>query len=256
MIRYPGNKTDIDKLISSYKVNSIERQILNLIDSDSNQYIYDSIDQLKFEVDYRKKIIETSLELYKSKMAFAVFRETICNPLYWERLNNGGFKLRKDVKASDAIRDIFINGEKYSTECATAMVIVYYKALLELYPEDLFNKLFKDTILMNWSYINWNLREIGILSNSKDYMPGDRRYFKNPEVNLKTPEWQGENVIDLGTGYYYGHGMGGLYQADKIIEELNKNRKKDATVSAFLMDSLSIPNFKHLANILRQYKEQ
>lgn len=255
MINYPADRTDIDRLIFSYRQGSIERNILNTIDKGPKQYYYDSIDQLKFEVDYRKKIIEASLDLHKSKMDFAVFRETKCNPAYWDRINNGGFKLKKDVKASDAISDIFINGDQYATECATAMVIVYYKALLELYPEELFNTLFKDTILMNWSYINWNLREIGLLSNSNDYMPGDRRYFKNPEVNLKTPEWQGENVIDLGNGYYYGHGIG-VHKADRIIAELNKNRKKDATVSAYLMDSLSIPNFKHLSNILTKYKEQ
>ena len=61
-----------------------------------------------------------------------------------------------------------------------AMVILYYKALLEILPEEAFNRSFTDIYLMNWNRIDSNLREIGLMRTTKDYLPGDRRYFDNP----------------------------------------------------------------------------
>ena len=81
-----------------------------------------------------------------------------------------------------------------------------------------------------------------------DYIPGDRRYFVNPDVDPLTPQWQGENVIDLDGELYYGHGIG-IYNAETIIKELNKNRSEGADESARLKDSAGRPNFKKLADI-------
>ena len=65
-----------------------------------------------------------------------------------------------------------------------------------------------------------------------DYLPGDCRYFNNPDVDPLTPEWQGENAIDLSGGMYYGHGIG-IKTADKIIEILNHNRIQDSNICLF-----------------------
>ena len=101
---------------------------------------------------------------------------------------------------------------------------------------------------MNWHKIDRLLREIGVMNKAKDYLPGDRRYFANPDVDPLTPEWQGENVIDMNHGVYYGHGIG-KHDAQTIITALNDNRKQNAHNSAYLMDSAGRPNFKNLSDI-------
>ena len=53
--------------------------------------------------------------------------------------------------------------------------------------------------LMNWSNIDEKLG-VDYYDSVSDFMPGDCIYFKNPDVNPKTTEWQGENTIDLGDG--------------------------------------------------------
>lgn len=248
MILVSNNPIDVNSLSMEYSQNSVEKSIINILSSSNETYNYDSLSQLKFELSFRKEIINSAKDLYNSGMDFAVFRKSTCNPTYWDRTNEGGFVLKDGVKPSDAIRDIFTNGSKYATECATAMIIVYYKALLNSFPEDLFNEVFPKIHLMNWHDIDKNLKEVGEMKKAIDYLPGDRRYFQNPEVDPLFPEWQGENVIDLGGGRYYGHGLG-IQTADTIIKELNKKRREGAEKSANLLDSVGRPNFKKLADL-------
>ncbi|MEG0693308.1 MAG: protein-glutamine gamma-glutamyltransferase, partial [Oscillospiraceae bacterium] len=187
--------------------------------------------------------------LYKSQMDFAIFRKARCNELFWKLTKEGGFLLENNVKASQAITDIFNNGQLYATECATAMVIIYYKALLTVMGEEVFNKLFTQIHLMNWHYIDNRLDDIGYMQPVKDYLPGDRRYFANPDVDPQTPQWQGENTLDLSQKLYYGHGIG-ILEGPKIIEALNQNRKNNSTKTAYLMDTVGIPDFKSLYKLL------
>jgi protein-glutamine gamma-glutamyltransferase len=107
---------------------------------------------------------------------------------------------------------------------------------------------------MDWHDLDRNLWEIGIMDKEKLYLPGDRRYFVNPDVDPETPYWQGENVINLGKGLYYGHGIG-IANADEIVNELNKHRKKDADESARLMDSAARPNFDKLYRVKESYEK-
>ena len=248
MVVIAENEILQEDLETEFDENGVEREILNILFSSHQQYFYDSLDQLKFELRLRKEIILASYELYKSGLSFAVFRKTKCNPAYWNRTLDGGFALKDNSKPSNAILDIFKNGSMYSTECATAMMIIYYKALLSVYSESIFNETFPKIELMNWHRIDRLLREVGSLKQREDYLPGDRRYFANPDVNPLTPQWRGENVIDLGNGLYYGHGIG-IHNANRIILELNKNRDENADESARLLDSAGRPDFKKLAGV-------
>lgn len=238
--------------VDSYPEGGVERNILDIMLKSDERYEYASLKELDFELKLRKNIVNASNDLNLSGMDFEIFRNSRCNTDFWDRTDEGGFKLKSGVKPSDAIHDIFANGNKYGTECATAMVMVYYKALLDIFPEELFNQLFPSIELMDWHHIDKNLREIGYMSKPKAYLPGDRRYFQNPDVDPLKPEWQGENVIDLGNALYYGHGIGKT-SAEKMIEALNSNRIADSQVEAHLLETAGLPNFKNLSKIYNDY---
>lgn len=243
-----GASIDFEALMKEYPPGSIEQSILQKIYYGSGRYDYDSLDQLRFEIMLRKEIIRASYALYNSGMGFEVFRDAKANPDFWVVTQEGGFLLRDDVKPSDAIRDFYVNGRMYGTECATAMVIVYYMALINIFPENKFNEVFKNIHLMNWHYIDRNLWEIGFPRPVSNFIPGDRLYVNNPDVKPQTPWWQGENLIYLDDDSYYGHGIG-LADVDYFIEQLNQNRKEDADESAYLMTEAARPNFKRLAGL-------
>lgn len=245
MISINGQAVSAAELLSRFPENAPEREMIHALANSAENYRYDSMEQLDFELRLRREIINASNALYKSGMNFEIFRDTKCNEDYWDRRDDGGFALKSGVQPAAAIRDIFQNGRKYGTECATAMVMIYYKALLEVFGDEAFNRLFPQIYLMNWHRIDSLLREVGQPRRSKDFLPGDRRYFKNPDVDPETPEWQGENVIDLGGGIYYGHGVG-KGRAEYFLKALNGNRRDDADQEAYLMDTAARPNFRRL----------
>jgi protein-glutamine gamma-glutamyltransferase len=247
MVKIKDYSDDISVLANEYPENSVQRKVLDTMISSTNTYEFESVDELKFELQLRKEIVDSSIALNRSGMDFKVFKESRCNPEFWERTESGGFKLKEDVKPSDGMNDIFTNGREYGTECATAMTIVYYKSLLNVFGEELFNNTFKTIYLMDWDVRDPLLREVRMMQPIKDVLLGDRQYFSNPDVNPETPEWQGENVIVLDKDKYYGHGIG-ITNGERIIKALNSNRKEDATQSAYLMGTAGRPNFKKLYN--------
>jgi len=100
--------------------------------------------------------------------------------------------------------------------------------------------MFPSIYLLDWKYISRNLH-IEQYDNVTELFPGDCQYFKNPA----TPEWQGENIINLGNGTYFGNGIG-IKSANGIIKALNENRKRGATEWAFLTDSATRLNSKQI----------
>lgn len=248
MIRIAGSTDETQEMQNGYPEGSIEQMILQMMLESREDYDYDSAKQLRFELGFRSATIRTARELNRSGMDFAVFRKSRCNPAYWNRTSDGGFKLKKDANPSEAILDIFKNGAEYATECATAVIIVFYKAALELFTAAAFDKAFPEIQLMNWHHIDPAFRGLGVMRHEGNYLPGDRMYFINPDVNPATPEWQGENVIMLGSGSFYGHGIG-IHDDVYIIRELNKNRVEGATESAYLMKKAGRPDYRKLLKI-------
>ncbi len=244
MIQLADGEFNAQALLDSFPAGSAEAEMIDKLTKSTHAYQYSSLEELTFEIKLRRNIIDASVDLYRARLAFRTFRESKCNEDFWDRRLDGGFVLKRDVKPSDAINDIFIHTRLYGTECATAVMIVYYKAVLGSYGADLFNRAFPEIILMNWQDMD-ELMGISTYRKLPDYIPGDCRYFRNPDVNPLTPEWQGENTIDLGSGKYYGHGIG-ITSADGIIEALNRNRVEDSQISAYLMDTATRPNFKGL----------
>lgn len=244
MIKLAEGEFDPKKALEQYPAGSIEYDILSRLIKSDHEYSYSSQEELAFVINVRRNIIESSVAAYRGRIAFRTFRESKCNEDFWDRRPDGGFVLKQGVKPSDAINDIFRNPRKYGTECATVMVMIFYKAVLDNYGDKLFNAAFSEITLMNWQQLD-DLMGISTQRKVPDYLPGDCRYFRNPDVNPLTPEWQGENAIYLGENKYYGHGIG-IASPLMIIEALNTNRIEDAQASAYLMDTVTRPDFRSL----------
>ncbi|MCL2071932.1 MAG: hypothetical protein FWH07_06850 [Oscillospiraceae bacterium] len=149
----------------------------------------------EFENQLRQAICNAALELSESGMAFAVFAATKCNEGYWRRTSNGGWSLKSGVNQADAVRDIFENGWQYATECATAMAIVYYKAVLEVYGDTLFNKTFRGIYLMDWDIREPLLSKTGQMQNVPELIAGDRGYFANPDYKGYALHFAGHSQV-------------------------------------------------------------
>lgn len=248
MITIAGKKVQPGE-IGPFPSGSLEAYVLSAMAASPANYSYSSPDELKFELLLRGETVAASNQLARSGLRFSVFRDSECNPEFWERTLDGGFRLKSGAEPAKAIRDIFLHGSDYATECATAMVIVFFGALLHLYGDKRFNEIFPEIELMNWRKVNRYLRGVGMIEKQPDYFPGDRRYFMNPDVDPLVPQWQGENVIDLGNKLYYGHGVG-ILPANDVINSLNKNRSEGADQSAYLMDGAGRPDYKSLAKLM------
>jgi len=248
MITIAGSNFDPGSIMGNYPSAGIEHKVLVMMASSNSTYKYDSIEQLEFELKMRASIIAEAKYLNNSDFNFQTFRHSFCNKNLWTRTDEGGFQLNDRVRPSDAIGDIYKNSSKYGTECATAMVIVLLKATLDTIGADKFNNAFSNIYLMNWNNVHYSLG-MSTYKKLEEYLPGDFRYFKNPDVNPLTPEWQGENTIDLSNRIYYGHGIG-IESESKIIEALNENRISGSTVTAYLIDSAMRPDFSRLYKLL------
>ncbi|HOP99889.1 MAG TPA: protein-glutamine gamma-glutamyltransferase [Acetivibrio clariflavus] len=251
MLTISGNVVDVDTVIHDIGNDEIKLKIINIMNKSSYNYRFSSAQELYFILDMRKNIINASKKLFRSRLRFKTFKNSECNEYYWRRTPEGGFLLKSNVQPSKAINDIYNNGWLYGTECATAIVIVYYKAVLDTFGSERFNRIFTDIYLMDWQNLSGKLR---VSTNRKppDIFPGDCRYFKNPDVDPLTPEWQGENAIDLGNNYYYGHGVG-ITTAENIIYALNNHRKPGSNVSAHLLESSTNPDYRSLYKLYNNY---
>jgi protein-glutamine gamma-glutamyltransferase len=232
----PLQKTDM------WESESIEGVIINRMQETKIIYSYQTLDELMFELNVRKNIINSALEMKKGKAKFNIFKNVRGNPQYWQLSNVGVFQLRLGEKPSDAIRDIFVNSSLYTYECATAIVMIYYYALLKIIGDTPFNEFFQNLYLYSW-HIDPHFKIYTYYG--KHLLPGDVVYFDNPDVDPKTYWWRGQNVIDLGDGTYYGHGFG-IRTTEEMIELLNEKRKPGSKNSAYLTNLITRPSFKDL----------
>jgi protein-glutamine gamma-glutamyltransferase len=205
-------------------------ETLQCLAEDSNVFEYRNFGDFNFEIQLRNRVIEAAIALDKSGPEFSTLEESQSNQRYWHLSKDGTFTLQPGILPHAALVDIFMNGGLYAFECGTAIVVTFLKAILALIGPRNFDYLFSDLFLYDWRPPrNMAL----IVRQGRDYLPGDCVYFKNPDHDLATPEWQGENAILLGRNLFYGHGIG-ITTAQGIINELNSNRKPYATISAFL----------------------
>jgi protein-glutamine gamma-glutamyltransferase len=217
-----------------------QREIYDHLDHSLTLFEFDSTFQLLFEIRLRENIIEAALKLKDASVAFTSFKYSKFNPIYWTK-GPSGYLLNPNVRPSDAISDIFDNGQEYGFECSTAMVIIFYKAVLESIRVADFNYLFRGLLVWNWNYDP----DLAIITlEGSEFIPGDVVYFMNPDFEM--PIWRGENAVVLGKGLYYGHGIG-IGTAKEMIDALNTLRKEGSTTSAFMLQQHSRLNSKYLS---------
>ncbi|MBN3554411.1 protein-glutamine gamma-glutamyltransferase [Fictibacillus halophilus] len=234
--------------ISGFKsLTPTQKQVGEKLQKSRESFYYTSPHQFLFEVVMRTNIVAAANGMRDSGAGFATFVNSRCNPQYWRRTAYGGFLLRSDVRPSDAISDIFINGKRYGFECTTAIMIMMYKAILETIGAGMFDQLFNGLLLYSTEH-DEDLQIIAVPSG--DSLPGDVRYVKNPEHHPNTPQWQGENLIDLGNGQFFGHGIG-TGTIGEVIDVLNQKRMPGATVSAFLTAEIIRPNYRLMSEYTR-----
>ncbi|TYR79376.1 protein-glutamine gamma-glutamyltransferase [Priestia megaterium] len=237
--------------INQELLSTEKSRILKLMNKYSEVYSYQTMQQLEFELELRTQIIQASYLLWQSKARFATFKTSKCNEQYWNRTEKGGFQLKENVLPASALEDIFHNGHQYAFECATAIIIVFYKGVLECIGETYFNRLFTNLLLYNGKYDE----DLNLFTyKGSDFLPGDCVYFKNPDHNPDTPQWQGENAIIVEEDLYYGHGIG-IRSAKGIIDALNTKRKENAEQSAFLTEYITRVDFHYLSQFYVKVRE-
>jgi protein-glutamine gamma-glutamyltransferase len=240
MIQLSGKTFNHDQI---WKSDSIEGIIVKRMQEGNVIYAFQTFEELRFELNFRKNIISSAVEMSKGEAKFNIFSNSRANPRYWKKTNAGGFLIRRGVNPSEAVRDIFINSSLYAFECATASIIILYDALLKLIGENRFNFHFQDLYLYSW-HLDGDYRIFTFRGNH--LLPGDIVYFNNPDYDPRTPWFRGLNAIDLGDGTYFGHGFG-VWTREKMIEILNTKRKSSSEKSAHLTRIITRPIFKEMA---------
>jgi protein-glutamine gamma-glutamyltransferase len=239
------------KIQNAYQSNNIlntsiltgeQKEILDLMVKYEEVYSYEHFNQLKFELDLRIEIVKAATALYQSGVKFTTFEYSRCNPALWNLTSQGAIVIKPGVPPSEGIRDLYANGKLYAFECATAIVAVFYKAVLEIIEERYFNRLFAGMILYDWHYDD----NLGVFTRrGNDFLPGDCLYFKNPDFDPEKPQWRGENTIDMGHDLHYGHGIG-IKDAEGIIASLNKYRREGAVQTAYLLSQVTRLDYRYL----------
>lgn len=230
------------QLNENWQLGSIEKTIIQEMQNAPIFYSYYSEYELLFELQVRKNIIQSAKEMNKSQAEFTTFAHARCNPKYWQLTRAGGFLLRPDVRPADAILDIFRNSSLYAFECATAIPIIYYHAILNSIGRNSFNSLFRNLYLYSW-HTDTDLGIITFYSNH--LLPGDVVYVNNPDFDKKTPWFRGVNAVLLEDGRLFGHGFN-IRTSEEMIELLNETRKPDSQQSAYVTKLVTRPSFKYL----------
>jgi protein-glutamine gamma-glutamyltransferase len=227
-------------------VTPVEQEIYRRKRNSPTPFHYASLEALIFELRTRAAIIASARALERSGAVFEIFDKSQCNERYWRRTSNGGFELRPGVSPSEAIQDIYRNGRYYAFECATAIIIILYKAVLDMIGREAFDRSFGRLSLYSWNH-DADLKLITSKGKGEAF-PGDVQYFTNPQVNPLKMQYQGENVIVMPEGGYFGHGIGVTSAAD-IVSKLNRHRVPFATQSAYLLNEATYPDFEYLQSL-------
>lgn len=227
--------------------NTWIKNLISLMTMYREVYRYPSRDAFDFDISLKELTVQNAYSFHRSGVQFSNFRESRCNPYFWILGTNGQFILRNDRRPSDGLTDIFQNGYLYACECAVAMVIIFYKTVLQVIGEQNFNIWFSQLILYHWEHD----KDLPIVTTKRnDFLFGDCLYFDNPMHLPMFPEWQGENVILLNDDLFFGHGIG-ITNSQDIIFKLNTKRVPNAQISAYLIQQATRLRYEKLYSFIQ-----
>lgn len=204
------------------------------------------------DLAFRAAVVRASEELAQSGAAFAgTAKQDKVNEVLWTMGYGGKMQVRKWLKdggigkPSVALRDIFKNGDQYGFECATAMMVIYHKAILDHVGDEAFDRLFTEP--RNLKFFRWNIEDDDFVDVKRlahvpsKLKPGSHYYYKNEGADPKNSAWGGENVIYLGDGKFYAHGIRGasgnfVVTEEEILTTLRNLRSPDSTIEPHRID--------------------
>ena len=225
--------------------SGLKQEIYLALENSPNYHQYSSLHEFIFELNLREKIILAARALNDSEITFAPFDSSKFNQKFWTKIKYG-YLLKPNVLPSYAIKDVFTNGKEYAFECSTAIVLIYYKAVLDSIATSYFNSLFQRLLVWDWNYD----QDLGIITKvGRDFIPGDVVYFYNPD--FAHPVWTGENTVYLGNDQYFGHGIG-IKSEKGMIEALNTLRKPNSLRDAYLISQHSRLNTRYLSQFAKR----
>lgn len=228
-----------------HQFSGLKKDIYVALENSPLSHQFGSIHELIFELQLRENIILAARKLHNSNVAFAPFNTSKFNPGFWTKIKYG-YLLNSNVLPSDAIKDVFSNGKEYAFECSTAIVLIYYKAVLESISTSHFNSLFQRLLVWDWNYD----QDLGIITTiGRDFIPADVVYFYNPD--FAHPVWTGENAVYLGNDQYFGHGIG-IESEKGMIKALNTLRKPNSSKDAHLISQHSRLNAGYLSQFAKR----
>jgi hypothetical protein len=222
----------------------------------------------KEDIVFRQRVVKAAHALAAGGAQFsASHKADKVNKKLWTMGYGGKIQVRKFLpndqigKPSIALRDMFENGKDYGFECATAMMVIYHKAILDHLGDEKFDELFSEPRML--SFFRWSVEDDDYTSVKKlveddkiikqPPKPGAHYYFSNPGASEENSAFGGENVLYLGDGLYYAHGIVGdsgsyIVTEDEIMATLSALRKPGSTIKPHRigleleMDALKVAN--------------
>ena len=199
------------------------------------------------EIAFRAHVVTAAKGLASSGASFAGSAAgDRVNKELWTMGFGGRMQVRKFMpdgtigKPSEALRDIFSNGRAYGFECATAMMVIYHKAILDHVGDDAFNAMFTEP--KHLAFFRWSIEDDDFLDVKKlvhkptPLLPGSHYYYTNPDASPENSAFGGENVLYLGNDEFYAHGIvgsGGTYLVSEkdITDTLSALRRPGSTTA-------------------------
>lgn len=197
------------------------------------------------DLAFRKCVVDAAYALADSGASFSGSADgDKVNTALWTMGYGGKMGVRKFLadgslgKPSAALKDIFDNGRAYGFECATAMMVIYHKAILEHVGAEAFDALFTEPRMM--SFFRWSIEDDDfadvktLLHKPTPLRPGSHYYYENVDASPENSAFRGENVIYLGEGKFYAHGVVGasgqyIVTEQELVRSLSSLRRAGAT---------------------------